>query len=62
MNNEVRLAAMLSEPWNNNACRGYVIYAMEDCGFSSSRRRSVAGKAAAALPHRGSPGTPWHSP
>ena len=35
MNNEVRLAAVLSEPWNNNACRGYVIYAMEDCGFSS---------------------------
>ena len=35
MNNVTGLAAMLSEPWNNNACRGYVIYAMEDCGFSS---------------------------
>lgn len=28
------LAAMLAEPWSNNACRGYVIYAMENCGFS----------------------------
>ena len=34
MNNDVRLAVMLSEPWNNDACRGYVIYAMEYCGFS----------------------------
>lgn len=27
------LAALLSEPWSNGACRGYVIYAMENCGF-----------------------------
>lgn len=27
------LAALLSEPWSNGACRGYVIYAMEACGF-----------------------------
>ena len=27
------LAAMLADPWSNNACRGYVIYAMENCGF-----------------------------
>lgn len=27
------LAAMLTEPWSNNACRGYVMYAMENCGF-----------------------------
>ena len=29
------LSAMMAEPWSNNACRGYVIYAMENCGFSS---------------------------
>lgn len=29
------LAAMLFQPWSNNACRGYVIIAMENCGFSS---------------------------
>lgn len=23
------------EEWNNNACRGYVIKAMENCGFKS---------------------------
>lgn len=27
------LAALHSEYWSNNACRGYVIYAMENCGF-----------------------------
>lgn len=27
------LSAMMAEPWSNNACRGYVIYAMENCGF-----------------------------
>lgn len=28
------LAVLLAQPWNNNVCRGYVIYAMENCGFS----------------------------
>lgn len=28
-------------PWNNNACRGYVIYAMENCGFSPTDIRRV---------------------
>ena len=28
------LQQMLSEPWSNNDCRGYVIKAMEDCDFS----------------------------
>lgn len=41
MNNDVRLAVMLSEPWNNNACRGYVICAMERCGFCPSDIRRV---------------------
>lgn len=29
------LSAMMAEPWSNGACRGYVIMAMENCGFSS---------------------------
>ena len=33
--------AMLSQPWSNNACRGYVIYAMENCGFSPNDIRRV---------------------
>ncbi|MDO5400487.1 MAG: hypothetical protein Q4F17_05845 [Eubacteriales bacterium] len=24
---------MVTEPWSNDACRGYVIMAMENCGF-----------------------------
>ena len=32
------LAAMLSQPWSNNA---YVIYAMENCGFSPNEIRRV---------------------
>ena len=32
---------MLSQPWGNNACRGYVIYAMENCGFSPNDIRRV---------------------
>lgn len=27
------LAALLSQPWSEGACRGYVISAMERCGF-----------------------------
>ena len=35
------LAALLAQPWSNNACRGYVIYAMENCGFSPTDIRRV---------------------
>ena len=35
------LAALLSEPWSNGACRGYVIMAMQDCGFSHEDIRRV---------------------
>ena len=35
------LAALLAQPWSNNACRGYVIYAMENCGFSPNDIRRV---------------------
>ena len=41
---EPTLAAMLAEPWSNNACRGYVIYAMENCGFSPEDIRRVVGE------------------
>ena len=34
MNYDPELAALLSQPWSNGACRGYVICAMENCGFS----------------------------
>ena len=27
------LAALLSQPWSEGACRGYVISVMERCGF-----------------------------
>ena len=37
MNYDPELAALLSQPWSNNdACRGYVIAAMERCGFKPS--------------------------
>ena len=29
------------EEWSNNACRGYVIKAMENCGFKSNDIRQV---------------------
>ena len=35
------LAALLAQPWSNNVCRGYVIYAMENCGFSAGDIRRV---------------------
>ena len=34
MNYDPELAALLSQPWSNGACRGYVIMAMENCDFS----------------------------
>ena len=34
MNYDPELAA--SQPWSNDACRGYVIAAMERCGFKPS--------------------------
>ena len=33
MENVQSLAAMLNGPWSNGACRGYVVYAMENLGF-----------------------------
>ena len=36
MNYDSELAALLSQPWSSDACRGYVIAAMERCGFKPS--------------------------
>ena len=33
MNIEPELAALLSQPWSEEACRGYVILALERCGY-----------------------------
>ena len=41
MNCNPELAALFSQPWSNNACRGYVIYAMEHCGFAPGDIRRV---------------------
>lgn len=41
MSFDSELAAMLSEPWSNGACRGYVIMAMENCGFSDKDIRHI---------------------
>ena len=35
------LVALLSEPWSNGACRGYVIMAMENCGFADQDIRRI---------------------
>lgn len=39
-----QLAALLAQPWSNGACRGYVIYAMEACGFPAEDIRRVVGE------------------
>ena len=38
------LAALLAQPWSNGACRGYVIYAMENCGFTPEEIQRVVGE------------------
>ncbi|MPM04288.1 hypothetical protein SDC9_50564 [bioreactor metagenome] len=44
MKYDPELAALLSQPWNNGACRGYVIYAMENCGFSPEDIQRLVGE------------------
>ena len=29
------IQSMLTDGWSNNACRGYIIKAMESCGYKS---------------------------
>ena len=33
MSIDPELAALLSQPWSDGACRGYVILALERCGY-----------------------------
>ena len=44
MSYDPTLAALLSQQRNNGACRGYVIYAMEACGFFPEDIRRVIGE------------------
>ena len=39
MEKDMNLSEILPEPWSNNACRGYVIWAMESCGFSKGHTK-----------------------
>ena len=41
MNYDPELESLLPHPWRNNACRGYVIYAMKIFGFSPQDIRRV---------------------
>ena len=41
MDSNPGLESLLAEPWSHNACRGYVIYAMEHCGFAPNDIRRV---------------------
>lgn len=38
------IPGMEQDEWSNDACRGYVIMAMEDCGFSNKEIRRVVGQ------------------
>lgn len=41
LNYDPELAALLSQPWSEGACRGYVISAMERCGFKPADIQQV---------------------
>ena len=36
-----QLEALLYQQWSNNACRGYIIWTMDNCGFSPDDIRRV---------------------
>ena len=38
------ISGLEPDMWSNDACRGYVIMAMEDCGFSKKDIRRVVGQ------------------
>ena len=44
MEKDLTLDLMLAERWSNNACRGYVIYAMENYGFPPFDIKRVVGE------------------
>lgn len=35
------IQAMAADTWSNDACRGYVIWAMENCGFKPKEIKQV---------------------
>ena len=41
MDMDKELEALLFQQWSNGACRGYVIYAMENCGFPYADIRRI---------------------
>lgn len=41
MENKQTVPVFGSDEWSNGACRGYVIYAMENCGFKSKDIKRV---------------------
>lgn len=44
MEKDLTLDMMLTERWSNNACRGYVIWAMENCCFKPEDIKRVVGE------------------
>lgn len=36
-----KIQAMTADSWSNDACRGYVIWAMENCGFQPKEIKQV---------------------
>jgi hypothetical protein len=44
MEKDLTLDMMLTERWSNNACRGYVIWAMENCVFKPEDIKRVVGE------------------
>lgn len=44
MKKDLTLGMTLTERWSNNACRGYVIWAMENCGFKPEDIKRVVGE------------------
>ncbi len=44
MSFDSKITAMLAQQWSNNACCGYVVMAMENCGFSEKDITQVVSK------------------
>lgn len=44
MDQQQTVENLLSEPWSNGACRGYVISAMKSAGFAHEDIRRVMGE------------------
>ena len=44
MEKDLTLDMMLTERWSNNACRGYVIWAMKNCDFKPEDIKRVVGE------------------